>query len=174
MSQQTAEIKEEEVKHRDVEEEEDEDAGDESAAEEGGKPLTKKAKRMKRAVAALPALSGSTHSNPDVISTIMSAQHRVFGALKLEECAPEERSKARTHANPLSRQFMEVSDEYTLNSTHPLPGLSPLNSRATNLVYSTHTRRSPLMDRAIGRNGTRIPPNLSQSILAVLREGFPF
>jgi hypothetical protein len=89
---------------------------DEEEQEETPQPQTlaekKQAKKMRRAARAAEQavnLVGSTHSNPDIVSTIMSAQHAIFGGLKLEELGPEERQKSRTHANPLSKQFLEVS-----------------------------------------------------------------
>lgn len=69
----------------------------------------KHVKRMRKAREIAGTLSGSTHSNSDVISTIMVAQNKVFGPLKLEDVSPEEKNRSRTHVNPLSKQFLEVS-----------------------------------------------------------------
>ena len=91
-----------------AEEEEDESQSAEEE-EQVAAPTKKKEKRMKRAMESIGKLTGSTHSNPDVISTIMVAQHRVFGPLKLDDLGPEEKSRSRTHVNPLSRQYLEVS-----------------------------------------------------------------
>lgn len=91
----------------------------EEQAVESSKNLTgKQRKKMKRAAekaakvasgamaAELPALM-NTHSQPQVVSAISTAQHKAFGFLKLDEFGPEERRKARTHANPLAKQYLE-------------------------------------------------------------------
>lgn len=78
----------------------------------------KQRKKMRRAAekaaqlasgttAAAPAVLMNTHSQPLVVSAISTAQHKAFGFLKLEEVGPEDRRKARTHANPLAKQYLE-------------------------------------------------------------------
>ena len=90
---------------REVEEEREDETG-----------LDSREQRVKRAKESLPLLKGSTHSNSDVVSTIMSAQNRIFGPLRLEELGPEEKSRARTHYNPLAKQYLTVSCANTLFS----------------------------------------------------------
>ena len=101
---------EDKVKNLPNEESDDEDDnGDEKGKDNKHGSESAKSKRMKKALESIGNLTGSTHSNSDVISTIMSAQHKVFGPLKLEDLGPEEKSRSRTHVNPLSIQFLEVS-----------------------------------------------------------------
>jgi hypothetical protein len=105
----SSEPKEDDHDSRSQEEEEEEETAEATGTKKDKAASARHEKRMKRALQSLGTLQGSTYSNADVASTIMVAQNKVFGTLKLEEFGPEEKNRSRTHVNPLSIQFLQVS-----------------------------------------------------------------